>query len=117
MDNRTGSLAVRDTFREAMLAEGELHEQSVESYGVDVGQFLVFLDDRGVALDEIGLDDVEAFLASVDRNGAAVSTRRRKQSGIRKFIRWASCRGLAPAVPLPVWRCGRPLKSRKEHNR
>jgi integrase/recombinase XerC len=124
----TGAEA-RARFLDWLARERRASANTVEAYGRDLRDFLLFLSDHlggepGAAdLAALRAADLRAFLARRAGDGAGVSTRARQLAAVRGFLRWlarteglpaASIAGLrGPRLKPPVPRALTPAQARE----
>ncbi len=102
-----------EAFLEAMAAERGASPNTLAAYARDLGDFARHLAAGGSGLAGIGRAEIEAYLAGLEAQGLAASTRARKLSAIRQLCRFAwsegwraddpsaAIRGRAPARGVP----------------
>jgi site-specific recombinase XerD len=74
-------------YQEIYLASRNLSVNTRREYTTDISQLLVFLASKGISEPQsIGLIDLEAFLAELDKRCLTGTTRRRKTSSIKSFF-------------------------------
>lgn len=92
--------AALDAFRDHLGLERNLSANTVEAYSGDMASFFASLADQGVTSpDQVGVAEVRAWLAGMQRAGATPATLRRRGSAARSFFRWAVRTGLAQSDP------------------
>jgi integrase/recombinase XerC len=96
----------RARFLDWLARERRASANTVEAYGRDLRDFLLFLsahlggEPDTAALADLRAADLRGFLARRAADGAGVSTRARQLAAVRGFLRWlARTQGL-PAAPL-----------------
>jgi integrase/recombinase XerC len=73
---------------------------TLKAYGSDLAQLATFAESRGIAQPgQITLNDLRAFLASLQSDNYARTTLARKQAALRAFFRWARRTNLVTADP------------------
>ena len=99
-------------FLDMLMAERGAAAQTVEAYTRDLSEFLAFLAAKGTTALDASADNVRAFLAQLSRKGLAVTSRARKLSAIRQFLRFLLAEGLRnddPCSAIDSPKLGRPL--------
>jgi len=76
-------------FLEAQAAERNASQNTRMGYGRDLLDFTDWAARRGVALEVLMRNDIEAYLVSCEADGLARATRARRLSAIRQFYRFA----------------------------
>ncbi len=72
-----------------------LAKRTRQEYRHDLDDLLAFLAGRGLTtVVEVGLPDLEAYQAELDRRGYKASTRERKTYAIKTFFKWLHRQGL-----------------------
>jgi integrase/recombinase XerC len=94
----------RARFLDWLAREKRASANTVEAYGRDLRDFLLFLSDHlggepdAAALAGLRAADLRGFLARRAADGAGVATRARQLAAVRGFLRWlARTEGLPPA--------------------
>ena len=87
------------SFLEAMRAERGAAENTIQAYARDLIDYSEFLNNRAVTLDSAGRSEIEAYLAGLDDQGMAASTRARRLSALRQLHRFLYEEGLRPDDP------------------
>ncbi len=102
-----------EAFLEAMSAERGARPNTLAAYARDLRDFAVHLAGRRLRLAGVGRAEIEGYLAALEAQGLAASTRARKLSAIRQLFRFAwsegwraddpaaAIRGRAPARGVP----------------
>jgi integrase/recombinase XerC len=125
----TGAEA-RARFLDWLARERRASANTVEAYGRDLRDFLLFLSEHGgdgepdaAALAALRAADLRAFLARRAADGAGTATRARQLAAVRGFLRWlartenlpaASVAGLrGPRLKPPVPRALTPAQARE----
>ena len=119
----------RARFLDWLARERRASANTVEAYGRDLRDFLLFLAEHlggepdAAALAELRAADMRGFLARRATDGAGVATRARQLAAIRGFLRWlarteglpaASLAGLrGPRLKPPVPRALTPAQARE----
>ena len=119
----------RARFLDWLARERRASANTVEAYGRDLRDFLLFLAEHlggepdAAALAELRAADMRGFLARRAADGAGVATRARQLAAIRGFLRWlarteglpaASLAGLrGPRLKPPVPRALTPAQARE----
>jgi integrase/recombinase XerD len=101
-----------DRFLEMMSAERGAAENSLQAYGRDLTHYVVFLEERGVALLSASSDDIRAYLASLEKHGFARTTAARRLSAVRQFHQFVHGEGVIASNPAAIVespKAGRPL--------
>ena len=84
---------VRADFEAHLRQEKDRSDHTVRAYLADLDHLTRFLDDRGVALLEMRLADLRAWLGAQATEGVARSTLARRSASVRTFCRWATRSG------------------------
>ncbi|MEM7269854.1 MAG: site-specific tyrosine recombinase XerD [Pseudomonadota bacterium] len=87
MTNRA-TLELIASFLEALRAERGAAENTIQAYARDLKEYAEALERRGASLETAGRDDVEAYLAALDDQGLAATTRARRLSSLRQLHRF-----------------------------
>ncbi|MEM1345938.1 MAG: site-specific tyrosine recombinase XerD [Pseudomonadota bacterium] len=80
-------------FLEAMRAEQSASDNTIMAYARDVADFSAYLAGCGLDAATATRQDIEAYVAALEADGLAVSTRARRLSAIRQFYRFAWSEG------------------------
>lgn len=100
------------SFLEAMRAERGAAENTILAYARDLLDYSGFLTPRNKDIDTAGRAEIEAYLAGLDDQGLAASTRARRLSALRQLYRFLyeeGLRGDDPAQRMSGPRRGRKL--------
>lgn len=92
--------------------EKGLSGNTVVGYGNDVSKVISFVEDRGIDLTSVKLDDLHEFLASLHDIGISPRSQARIVSGIRAFFHFLKMEGYInenPAALLDLPKVGRRL--------
>jgi len=87
------------SFLEAMRAERGAAENTIQAYARDLLDYSGFLTSRNRDVDTAGRAEIEAYLAGLDDQGMAASTRARRLSALRQLHRFLYEEGLRPDDP------------------
>lgn len=99
-------------YLDALRAERDAAKTTLESYARDLADFDEHLDGAGGTLKSAGRAEIEDYLAALETQGRAASTRARRLSAIKGFYRFAFTEGLRaddPSALIPGPRQGRRL--------
>lgn len=102
------------SFLEAMRAERGAAENTIQAYARDLLDYSGFLKPRNMDVDTAGRAEIEAYLAGLDDQGMAASTRARRLSSLRQLHRFLYEEGLRPDDPAQ--RMTGPRRGRKLPN-
>jgi len=103
-----------ELYLEAISAERDAAENTLQAYARDLMSFADHLTGRGRTFETTVREDVESYLQMLDANGMASTTRARQLSAIKQFFRFlflegmrtddpaAQIRGPAKRAKLPV---------------
>lgn len=80
-------------FLEAMQAEQDAAQNTLEAYARDLKDFVGFLERQGFPPETAVRADIEAYLMGLEAEGLAKSTRARRLSSIRQLFRFAFTEG------------------------
>jgi integrase/recombinase XerD len=114
-DSTLRALAVSgwsEAFLEMMAAERGASANTLAAYGKDLADLAGFLSARGQGLDGAGVEDIEAYFASLSGRGLAASTAARRRAAVRQFYRFVLGEGWRaddPSRRVAAPRQGRPL--------
>ncbi len=86
-------------FIEAMGAERGAASNTLAAYRRDLADFDRWLAARGLAPENAGRSEIEAYLAAAETEGLSPATRARRLSAIRQFYRFALSEGLRDDDP------------------
>lgn len=95
-----------------LLMEKGLSDNTAEAYHRDIDKLLLFLTVESIQLNQVTLDDLEAFIASLYDTDVAVATRSRIVSGVKTFFKFLRLEGYIdenPAIMLEKPAVGRHL--------
>jgi integrase/recombinase XerD len=101
-----------EAFLEMMAAERGASANTLAAYGKDLADLGGFLGARGLGLDGAGVEDIEAYFASLSGRGLAASTAARRRAAVRQFYRFVLGEGWRtddPSRRVAAPRLGRPL--------
>ena len=104
-------LLLRD-FEAYLLLERSLSPNTLSGYATDVRHLLDYLEERRLSSDEVGLDDLHNFLATLRDLGISPRSQARLIAGIRSFFRFLRMEGYIlhdPSELLESLRLGREL--------
>ncbi|MDO5605010.1 MAG: site-specific tyrosine recombinase XerD [Paracoccus sp. (in: a-proteobacteria)] len=90
-------------FLDAQAAETGAARNTILAYGRDLRDFTGWLVARGLTLEDMGRDDIIAYLSACDAQGLSRATRARRLSAIRQLTRFAlseGWRGDDPAIRI-----------------
>lgn len=79
------SLRLVALFLEAMRAERNAAENTIAAYARDLSAYAEWVDERGLKLPTLSRGDIEEWLAALEAEGRASSTRARALSAIRQL--------------------------------
>ena len=100
MDLPTALAEALDGFATHLRDERGRGANTVRAYTGDVRALLTFAAEHGIAtVPELDLTMLRAWLAELDRAGAARSTLARRVAAVRAFTDWATRRGLVASDP------------------
>jgi len=91
-----------DLYLQFLRAERNLAPKTVDAYGLDLRDYLKFLDQAGVKAEAVTHDDVEAHLAALTRAGLSPRSRARHLAAVRGFHRFLVDEKLAAADPTEL---------------
>ncbi len=80
-------------FLEAMQAEQDAADNTLQAYARDLRGFLDHLDRKGITPEDATRGDIETYLIALEAEGLAQSTRARRLSAIRQLYRFAFLEG------------------------
>jgi site-specific recombinase XerD len=84
-----------DLFVTVGMPARNLAERTRQEYTHDLADLLAFLAGRGLTtVVEVGLPDLEAYQAEMDRRGYKAATRERKTYAIKTFFKWLHRQGM-----------------------
>jgi integrase/recombinase XerD len=86
-------------FLDMLAAERGAASNTLEAYRRDIGEFIAFLDGRGIAVKEVEPAAVGDYLVQLSQAGLAPASRARRLSAIRQFFKFLVAEGLAPENP------------------
>ena len=89
-----------DQFLHHLSSERNYSENTLKAYATDLGEFLDFLEDRGVSVAGVGTRDVRGYLAKLRASGLGRSTVARRLAAIRSFYRYLHQYGEISKNPL-----------------
>jgi len=102
------------SFLETMRAERGAAENTIQAYARDLLDYSGFLKGRASDIDSAGRTEIEAYLAGLDDQGMAASTRARRLSALRQLHRFLYEEGLR--TDDPAQRMTGPRRGRKLPN-
>lgn len=85
-----------------LMIERALSSNTLEAYGRDVQQLLVFLSYRGVGVHDVESIDIEEFLFAVHETGVSSRSQSRILSGLRSFFRFLRMEGYREDDPTEL---------------
>jgi integrase/recombinase XerD len=91
-----------DRFLEMMSAERGAAENSLQAYGRDLADYVVFLETRGIGLLSASSDDIRAYLGGLEKHGFARTTAARRLSAVRQFHQFIHGEGIVTANPAAI---------------
>lgn len=95
-----------------LLMEKGLSDNTAEAYRRDIDKLLLFLTVESIQLNQVTLEDLEAFVASLYDTDVSVATRSRIVSGVKTFFKFMRLEGYIdenPAIMLEKPAVGRHL--------
>ncbi|MGO4957543.1 tyrosine recombinase XerC [Luteococcus sp. Sow4_B9] len=96
----SGQLAILDDFTDWLRQVRGNSEHTVRAYRADMKDLLEHLQRTGVErIDQTGVHDLRAWLATMQAAGAAPATLQRRRGAARTFFRWARQEGLVATDP------------------
>jgi integrase/recombinase XerC len=106
------SQALLDGYREHLVIERNLSENSIRAYLADLDSLLIHINALGITeFKELSLDHLRSWLANQQSKGAARSTIIRRVASIKAFTYWANQNGwLASDIGLQL-RAPKPQRS------
>jgi integrase/recombinase XerD len=108
----TGMTAAIDAFLEMMAVENAASANTIDAYRRDLARFERVCAAAGVSPEAAGEAELSAFLRALDGAGEARTTRNRRLSAVRRFMRFLYAEGLRgddPGVRVDGPGKGRPL--------
>lgn len=87
-------------WRRWLTSEKNLSKHTIRAYGIDVGQFIIFLvqhNGKAPSLNDIGNTDLKDFRSWMSRkamDGASAASRARSLSGIKNLLHWLDKNGI-----------------------
>lgn len=90
---------LRDMFASHLLLERGLAQNSVAAYTEDVNKLLCYLASESIKVEDVTLNDLQAFAASIYDLGIAPRTLARIISGMKSFFKWLHSEGLIKHNP------------------
>ena len=85
---RHGAMLKR--YRQYLLLEKSLSPNTLEAYMDDAGKLLDYIDDCGIAIEDVSIDDLHGFAAAMGDLGIAPRSQARIISGIKSLFRFLS---------------------------
>jgi len=86
-------------FLDMLAAERGAAPNTLEAYRRDIGEFIAFLNSRGVAIEAVEPSAIGDYLVQLSQAGLAPASRARRLSAIRQFFKFLVAEGLAPENP------------------
>ncbi|MBO5812553.1 MAG: tyrosine-type recombinase/integrase, partial [Bacteroidaceae bacterium] len=86
-------------YRQYLLLEKSLSPNTLEAYLSDVSKLLSFLNDEGIAIQQVTLDNLHTFAAGLRDLGIAPRSQIRIISGIKSFFKFLLIDEYIPADP------------------
>lgn len=86
-------------YRQYLLLEKSLSPNTLEAYLFDVAKLLSFLNDEGIAIQQVTLDNLHTFAAGLRDLGIAPRSQIRIISGIKSFFKFLLIDEYIPADP------------------
>lgn len=80
-------------YRQYLLLEKSLSPNTLEAYMDDAGKLLDYIDDCGIAIEDVSIDDLHGFAAAMGDLGIAPRSQARIISGIKSLFRFVSLDG------------------------
>jgi tyrosine recombinase XerC len=96
-----------DEFLHRLTVEKDYSVNTLRAYGRDLAQFADFLDARGRPMPEASVNDVRAFMATLQIKGLARSTQARRMAAVRSFYKHLLRRGRIGRNPMTALRSPR----------
>jgi integrase/recombinase XerD len=99
-------------YRQYLLLEKSLSPNTLEAYLDDAGKLLSYLDDCGIAIESVTLDDLHGFAAAMGDLGIAPRSQARIISGVKSLFRFLCLDGYReddPSELLEAPKIGRHL--------
>ncbi len=93
---------VLERFLHHLRVERGLSPHTVEAYRRDLVQFRAFLEEEGLSLEDVTVQDLQAWVFSLHEEGYARSTLQRKVSAVRRFFHHLVVEGVLPANPAAL---------------
>ena len=84
---------LRDMYASHLLLERGLARNSVAAYTEDVNKLLRYLASESIKVEDVTLNDLQAFAASIYDLGIAPRTLARIISGMKSFFKWLHSEG------------------------
>ena len=94
--------AALDGYLERLRATRGLSRHTLRNYRSDLGHFLGWLAERGIALPAMARGDYRGYLAELRERGVAEGSIRRRASTIKSFVRRLHRQGELPNNPLEL---------------
>ena len=101
-----------DRYRQYLMLEKSLSPNTLEAYMDDAGKLLAWLDDCGIGIETVTLDDLHSFAAAMGDLGIAPRSQARIISGIKSLFKFLSLDGYRqddPSELLEAPKIGRHL--------
>ncbi|MCK4282808.1 MAG: tyrosine recombinase XerC [Candidatus Brocadiae bacterium] len=96
-----------DEFLHRLVVEKGYSPNTLRAYATDLGMFAEFLGRRGRKLAEATVQDVRAFMATLQAKGLARSTLARRTAAVRSFYKFLLQQGVKNANPMAALRSPR----------
>jgi len=99
-------------FLEALQAEQDAAQNTLQAYARDLKDFLTFLGRNNIELEQVNRENIEDYMIQLEAIGLAKSTRARRLSSIRQLYRFAFTEGWRnddPAAQIRAPKRGRHL--------
>ncbi len=82
-----------ESFLEMLLAERGAAKNTVEAYRRDLSDFAGYLAKKKWQYEQVTLQDLESYIASLSKKGAAASTQSRRTSALKQFFLFCQSEG------------------------
>ncbi len=96
-----------DSFLHRLAVERGYSANTLKAYGRDLAEFAGFLEGRGRAPQDAGVNDVRAFMATQQVRGLARSTVARRSAAVRSFFKHLHREGIVARNPIAALRSPR----------
>ena len=100
-----------DSFLHRLAVERGYSANTLKAYGRDLAEFAGFLEGRGRAPEDAGVNDMRAFMATQQVRGLARSTVARRSAAVRSFFKHLHRQGIIARNPIAALRS--PRRERK----